>query len=246
MIPIFLLAVTITFRPPGPRVGDLITVEVPAQSGPVKLDPSPHFEVVSRSKNGVVIRTFEPKPLVLSGTAADERFERITIPIHSVLKKNDGMEPAPLRPPRKVGYPRGPFLAIGAAALAAIAAWAAVFLVARRQARAKMPLPVLSPVERFRAAVSAANESEVKWAALADATRAYLAVHGYGAELTTRELLARAPEEIRGILAEVLRRGDLEKFSPWGAPAGDFNAVALHALSLPEYLEPKPVAEAAA
>lgn len=236
MIPILFLAVTITFRPPNPTVGDLVTVEAPRASGPIALDPSLQFEEVSRLPNAIVIRTFEPKPLTLSGTAGKERFAGIVIPVHSVLKKGDAMEPAPLVPPRAIPYPRGPFIAIAAVALAAIAAWLATFAFARRIARATAPVPALTPVERFRAEVSAAAGH---WAALADATRHYLAAHGYGAELTTRELLVVLPDDVRAIAAEVLREGDLDKFSPWGSADPDFNAAAARALTLPDLLEPR-------
>ena len=83
-------------------------------------------------------------------------------------------------------------------------------------------------------------------AALADATRHYLASHGFGAELTTRELLGVLPDDIRAIAVDVLREGDLDKFSPWGSASPDFNAAAARALTLADYLEPKPEEEAAA
>ncbi|MGZ7033272.1 MAG: hypothetical protein ACXVIJ_15025, partial [Thermoanaerobaculia bacterium] len=239
MIPILLLAVTITFRPPTPTVGDLITVETPPQSAPLVLDPSPQYEIVSRLPSSVVIRTFEPKSVVLAGTAGKETFSGIVIPVRSVLQKNDAMEPAPLIPPRQIPYPRAPSIAIAVTALVAIAAWLAVFLLAKRLARARAPLPLLTPIERFRSEVNAATG----WAALADATRHYLAAHGYGPELTTRELLSRAPEEIRPVLIEVLREGDLDKFSPWGSAASDFSAASARALTLAELLEPKAEAE---
>jgi len=248
MIPTLLLAVTITFRPPAPTVGDPITVETPKESAPLILDPSPRFEVVSQSPAAVVIRTFEPKPLTLAGTAGNESFAGVVIPIRSVLKENDAMEPAPLAPPKPVGYPRGPFIAIAATGLAAIAAWFAAFALAKRLARETAPVLVLLPAERFRAEVAAARALETgeHWAALADATRHYLASHGYGVELTTRELLSVVAEEIRAIAAEVLREGDLEKFSPWGSAAPDFQATVEHALTLADHLEPKAVVEAAA
>src|SRR4051812_38787296 len=143
MIPLlFLLGVTITFRPPDPTVGDLVTVEAPPGSGRIVLDPSPQFEEVSHPPNAVVIRTFEPKALTLSGSAGEENFSGIVIPVHSVLKKGDAMEPAPLVPPRPIPYPRAPFIAIGATALAALLAWVGVFALARRMARASAPVPV--------------------------------------------------------------------------------------------------------
>lgn len=239
---LFLLAVTITFRPVEPTVGDLVTVEAKQANGPIVLDPSPQFEVVSRRPGEVVIRSFEPKPLTLSGTAGTEHFSGVVIPMKSVLKKGDAMEPAPLAPPQTIPYPREPFIAIGATALAAILAWLAVFALARRLARQSAPIPALTALERFRADVSGARGH---WAALADATRQYLAAHGYGAELTTRELLAVLPDDVRAIAVDVLREGDLDKFSPWGSASPDFNVTAARALTLADLLEPKPEEAAA-
>ena len=53
-------------------------------------------------------------------------------------------------------------------------------------------------------------------------------------ELTTRELLARCDDPS---VAEILRQGDLQKFSPWGAAPGDFASLARRAMALiPEEL----------
>ena len=68
-------------------------------------------------------------------------------------------------------------------------------------------------------------------AELADAMRFHLATTDprLGLELTTRELLARCDDPT---VAEILRQGDLEKFSPWGAAPGDFHALARRGLAL--------------
>lgn len=223
--PLILLA-TITFTPARPTVGDPITVTFPA---PVTVQQSKDFEIVAQRGNQVVVRTFEPKPFVLHTSASD-----VVIPVHSVLQGNDKLDPAPLKPPRAEEYPRAPFIAIGIAAAAAIAAWAAVILLARR--RTPKPEIVVDPTEQFRTTVLTLRGE--RWADLADATRRYLAATDprLGMELTTRELLARNDDPT---VAEVLRQGDLQKFSPWGAAPGDFAALARRALAL----IPEPAAE---
>ncbi|MEK6371712.1 MAG: hypothetical protein AABO58_03355 [Acidobacteriota bacterium] len=226
MIPTLLLAITTTFSPARPTVGDPISVTFPA---PVTVQQSKDYEVISQRANVVVVRTFEPKPFVLHTSASD-----VVIPVHSVLQTNDKLDPAPLKPPRAEGYPRAPFIAIAIAAAAAIAAWVGVVLLARRRTP-KLEI-VVDPTEHFRATVLALRGE--RWADLADATRRYLAATDprLGMELTTRELLARNDDPS---VAEILRQGDLQKFSPWGAAPGDFAALARRALAL----IPEPAAE---
>jgi len=96
------LIFTATFRPATPTVGDLVTIDF---QQPVMLDPSTAYEVVSRKGNRVVVRTFEPKPIALSGVSGGIRFHNLNVPIRSVLKPKDKLEPAPLRPPRGVPRP---------------------------------------------------------------------------------------------------------------------------------------------
>jgi hypothetical protein len=56
--------------------------------------------------------------------------------------------------------------------------------------------------------------------------------------------IPQIPHSVRhDILAEILRQGDLEKFSPWGAAPADFAAIANRALV---ELAPEPVVEEAA
>jgi hypothetical protein len=109
--------------------------------------------------------------------------------------------------------------------------WLFVFL--RKSVTQTVIEPVVPADIRFRNAVQAAARAPRKWAALADATREYLAAAypELGLELTTAELLAKGgglTAAVRGIL----RQGDLEKFSPWGAEPADFNAAAEQALEL--------------
>lgn len=222
MIPILLL-VTATFRPAHPTVGDLITIDF---QKPVTLARSPDFEIVSQHGNRVVVRTFKPHALALSGRAGDQLFRGLPVPVYSVLKPRDGLVPAPLEPPVAEPYPRAPFVAIGAAALLALLAWAAAWMLHRRAIAARRPQPVIPPAERFRKAVSNARS----WAQLADAVRDYLAsTTELGKDLTTTEVIARSGS---AVIADVLRQGDLEKFSPWGARPGDFAALKTRALEL--------------
>ena len=217
MIPILLL-VTATFRPPAPTVGDLITIEFQA---PVRLDPSPQYEIVAQIGKRAIVRTFEPRPFTISGRTGDVLFRNMVVPVHSVLKPRDNLAPAPLKPPKREEYPWMPFVLIGAAALLAVAAWSAVMLLARRETLARAPKPAIPPDVRFRNGVAAAKS----WAQLADAVREYIGA----TTLTTTETLARNSSEL---LDEILRQGDLEKFSPWGPRPGDLRALKRRALEL--------------
>lgn len=236
MIPALLLAVvTATFQPPAPTVGDPVTIEFAA---PVKLEPSPAYEVIAAEGKRVVIRSFEPRPFPLSGTTNGVHFRNLMVPMQSVLKPNDDLKPAPLTPPRAVPYPRAPFIAIGVAALLALAAWTLAYLRSRKKAEHVEPL--LPADVRFRQKVLALRTNAAhskRWAALADETRTFLAATrpSLGTELTTHELLRRCNDPV---VADILRQGDLEKFSPWGARPMDFDSVALRALELaPERTE---------
>jgi hypothetical protein len=214
MIPILLL-VTATFRPPAPTVGDLITIDF---QKPVVINPSPRFEIVSQRGSRVVVRTFEPKPFAISGRMGDVAFRNMYVPMRSVLAPKDNLTPAPLKPPLAEPYPTLPFVLIGIAALMAIGAWIAVVKLDQREAIVE---PVVPPVERFRASVAAARN----WSQLADAVRDYLAA----TTLTTTEILTRTDSVTVG---EILRQGDLEKFSPWGPRAGDLVALKRRALEV--------------
>lgn len=224
-----LAVVSATFQPARPTVGDRIVIQFPAA---VVLDASGDYELVEQQGGRVVIRSFLPKPFALSGTMGNVRFQNLVVPMKSVLQANDDLKPAPLRPPQPVPYPRAPFIAIGVAALSAIAAWLAAWWFSRERKEDPVAPPI--PVdERFRRAVIAAKSDPERWAALADATRAYLAETRpqLGSDLTTTELVARLREEER-IVRAILRQGDLEKFSLTGAEAEDFDEVAERALRL--------------
>jgi len=210
-----LAVVSATLQPAQPKVGDLITVRF---EQPVRLEAAKDYEIVSQDGNRVVLRTFLPKPFVLSGVVGNVHFTNMIVPVRSVLQPNDQLTPAPLVPPREVPYPRAPFIAIALAALAAIAAWAAAWWRARHQQKAIEPLPVLTPDERFRRAVLSLRENPsepLRWARLADETRAFLAATRphLPSDLTTTELVPRLGETDR-VVEVILRMGDVEKFAP--------------------------------
>jgi hypothetical protein len=223
MIALFVLALTATFRPPKPAVGDLITIEF---AKPVVLDASTNYEIVARRGKGIVIRTFTPKPIALSGVSGGVRFRNLVVPVRSVLASKDNMQPAPLVPPRVPPQSRTPLIAIAIASLLALAGWTIAYLLSREKRAA--PIVVIAPAERFRIAVRNAARSKQRWASLADATREFLAARGFGTDLTTSQLLAHLHDDV---VAEILHRGDLEKFSPWGPPEGDFEALVERALA---------------
>jgi hypothetical protein len=233
MFPVLAL-VAVSFSPPAPTVGDLITVRF---AEAVALDASEQFEIVSQEKTIAVIRTFQPVPLLLSGRTGATGFRNLVIPIRSVLQPEDDLTPAPLAPPLATPYPRAPFVAIAFAALAAVLAWSAVWRALRGHATVAAAVTV-PPAERFRRAVMllrAERDRPRRWAALADETRAYLAAtrNSLGSELTTTELVPRLGEGER-VVADILRQGDLEKFSRSGAAPVDFEVLAERALDLAE------------
>ena len=250
MAGLLLLLIT-TFHPARATAGDPITIEF---ASPTTVDPSPDYEVVSRVGNSVVIRTFVPHTITVTGRSVEGPVS-VMIPIHSVLKTDDKLEPAPLKPPRPEPWPRLPFIAIGIAVLAAIASWTAVVILAKR--RVPTPHIVVVPAEAFRARVLALRKpgAPMRWAQLADAVRAYLAAvrTDLGSELTTSEVLARIEDEEqaerrrppsrRRYVAEILRQGDLEKFSPWGAAPANFDDALNRALEIPSWAEPQAPAE---
>jgi hypothetical protein len=224
------LALAIRFHPPQPAVGDLITVDL--DKAPVVLRKASGYEVVSQAGGRVVVRTFEPKPFTVSGTAKGEPFSQV-IPVRSVLKPKDDLTPAPLAPPRLEPESRLPWSLIGIAGLVAAAAWGWLAFRTRGERPAERLLPPLTPVQRYRAAIESlrgAPRMPHRWARLADALRDYLAAtRELSLDLTTTELLARTYDPV---IAEILHLGDYEKFSPWGAQPLDFDDVARRALDL--------------
>ncbi|HYC88345.1 MAG TPA: hypothetical protein VEO54_03970 [Thermoanaerobaculia bacterium] len=226
-----LALVTATLQPASPKVGDLITVTFPA---PVVLEASRDFEVVSRDGNRVVVRTFQPKPFAMNGTVGGTRFLNMQVPVGSVLKRGDGMQPSPLAPPKPIPYPVLPWYAIAAAALCAAAAWAVVWW--RSRERVEEVAPAIAPADRLRAAVRTLVENpsyELRWAALANETRAYLNATrpNLTGDLTTSELVPRLGERER-VIEEILRQGDLQKFSRKGPAPQNFEELAMQVLNV--------------
>ena len=207
--------------------------------GTVVLDKSPDFEIVSQKGDTVIIRTFQPQPFKISGRVNGAPFHDMIVPVRSVLKKDDKMDAAPLKPPIRQPAPRLPIIAITLAAVAAIAAWTIAAL--RRREQASAPVEVKLPADRFRETVTALRKNPrtpFRWARLADALRDYLdATTDLTHDLTTTEVIERSASKT---LAGILQQGDLEKFSPWGPMPDDFDALARRALDLvPEREEAK-------
>lgn len=225
------LALTVTIAPPRPTVGDRIAVDFP--SAPVVLERSDAFEVVAAQGKRVVVRTFEPKPFKLSGTAGGVAFRDVVVPVHSVLRPKDDLKPAPLAPPRAEPQPLLPLMLIGAAAALCVAVWTWLALRARRASTPVAIEPALPPRQRFRQTVIELRNNAGaprRWSRLADALRDYLAATSdLSLDLTTTQLLDRTGDPV---IARILRQGDLEKFSPWGAMEMNFNDLAERALAL--------------
>lgn len=233
MILAVLAALTVSLSPAQPKVGDRITVTFPS---PVVLDASREYEVVERKGNTVVVRTFEPRVFALSGTTGNVRFRNLKVPMTSVLKQGDDLAPAPLAPPRPSEIPWLRWIAIALGVLLALALLVFLWIRMRRRKPAAAPVPQLTAEERFRAAVLALREDpsrRLRWAALADETRRFLAATRpqLGSELTTTELVPKLEERQR-VVEEILRQGDLEKFSRRGAAQREFDELASRALEL--------------
>ena len=233
MILAVLAALTVSMTPPQPKVGDRIAITFPA---PVTLDASKDYEVVARRGNVVVIRTFEPRSFNLAGTTGNIRFRNLKVPMTSVLRQGDDLTPAPLAPPRPAEIAWLKLIAIAVAAVLAIVALILLWRRLRKKKPEAPPVPQLTPEERFRAAVRALREDpshQTRWAALADETRKYLAATRpqFGSDLTTTELVPRLDERER-VVEEILRQGDLEKFSRRGAAERQFDELADRVLEL--------------
>jgi hypothetical protein len=271
MIPIVLIlaaALSATFHPATPTVGDPITIDVQLQPDQrLALDPAADYELLSQTGSRLVVRTFSPKPFALNGKVISPRgtftFRNLAVPVRSVLAPGDKLVPAPLRPPISDPASRVPYVAIALAALAAAAAW---FFAMRRTRAGEIAIPsapTLPPLERFRGELAALRAGAAQpWARLADATRIYVAASmpELGTELTTSELLrildahadANAfpssvvePRRVRDSIAAILRQGDLEKFSPWGAQPADLDTALRRAEELTAAFE-RPIVDVVA
>jgi hypothetical protein len=227
------LAIAASLSPAQPKVGDRITITFAA---PVVLDASREYEVVARQGNVVVVRTFEPRPFALSGTIGAVRFRNLKVPMTSVLKQGDDLVPAPLAPPRPSEIAWLQWIAVTLGVLLALAALILLWLRLRRKKPEAEAVPQLSAEERFRAAVLALRQDpsrKERWATLADETRRFLAATRpqLSGDLTTTELVPKLAEQER-VVEEILRQGDLEKFSRRGAMQREFDELADRALAI--------------
>lgn len=243
MIPLLLAAVLggapVQIAPAAPTVGDPIEIRFEGERGRITLEESDDYEVVRSGAPVAVVRAFRPGAVTVrgrvDGPTGSFGFRELRIEVRSVLGEDDSLEPAPYRPPREIPPNRAAWWAIGGAALAAIALWAAV--LRRREAPAGAPSVLRSAVapraeylaELRRARVLDLHPGIV---VIAGAMRRFLArVHpAWGLELTSRELRRELRRHrVRGdsvaTVDQVLLEADLEKFSPWGAPEVDKDAL---------------------
>lgn len=235
----------VKISPAQPTVGDPVTITFPANITRVNVSPGEAFEAVRGEGNRIVVRSFRPGPFEVEGTLLRGETRsafRMPLMISSVLRPDDSLEPAALKPPRPLDPNRAATIAIAAAAAVAALSWLAVVLLWRRR-RALAPVRLPGAAEEFRIALGRAArvaDGNAKAIALAEATRGYLArISGsYGRELTTLELLrVLAPAEAAGVIRDLLTDADLAKFSPWGASRRDYREVVERLARIPQQLE---------
>lgn len=211
--------------PKVPTVGDRIWLEFATGSGGrALLDPSAEFEIVSQRGGEVVIRSFRPGPLALTGRLLSGgraiEFRNLAIEIHSVLAPGDQLRPAPLRPPLPLPRDRRADWWLGAIAAASALLWIGVFFRYRRPARAEEAPPLPAREEFIEAIERARKEKGDEFLLiLSDAVRRYFARTDdrLGRELTRTEFLAAIgriiPAEQVPIVSSVLSQADWLKFS---------------------------------
>ncbi|HVR43957.1 MAG TPA: hypothetical protein VMS56_11010 [Thermoanaerobaculia bacterium] len=236
--------------PAVPTVGDPIAIEFPrVPEGSVRLAESDAYELVEAAGNRAVIRSFRPGPLEVRGElVGDGRrfvFRSLEIEIRSVLDEDDTMEPAPLRPPRELPPNRAAWLALAVAVLGAALAWWMLF---RAPATAPpAPLleagPAIPAGEELLRAIDRARSLERAEAMLllGAAARRFLSrvEPAWSLDLSSRELRraladAGVPAAEQETIETILMEADLEKFSPWGAPEIDRDALLAKARLLAE------------
>ncbi|HUP65037.1 MAG TPA: hypothetical protein VM557_07140 [Thermoanaerobaculia bacterium] len=234
---LFLAAgIPVHVSPAAATVGDPIRVVFAGDAaGTVTLDPSEEYEVVDHLPDGVVIRSFKPGPITLSGTVARAgggyRFGPLELEIHSILGENDSLEPAPLRPPKSLPPNRVAWGAIGIAGLVAALLW---YAVARASAATAAPVmrktAARPPSVELLGALDAAQSMDRAAALIAvgAATRRFLArvEPSWSLDRTSKELKVELSNhgldgETLTTVDLALMEADLEKFSPWGAPEID-------------------------
>ncbi len=243
ILPVLLLMLAagpqVTVAPPSPTVGDPITLQFPG--GNVEIKPSEDFEVVQAKGARAVIRSFRTGQLRVEyvrtepGQTAVEGV--VEVSVASVLKPNDDLSPAPLKPPRPLPDSKLALRALGIAAAAAALAWILVALALRIRTRRELAasVPAIDPTEEFMEALARArarHDRESQWVDLSGATRQFLSRvdPSLGRELTTTELLAtmrRLGIDVATVTCvdEILHGGDWTKFSPYGAPREEISAL---------------------
>lgn len=226
--------------PAAPTVGDPIAIRFPEERAKITLEESDAYEIVKSGASPAVIRAFRPGPIAVRGRLESAngsfRFRDLRIEVRSVLAEDDSLEPAPFRPPREIPPNRIAWWAIGLAALAAVALWTAVWRmrdaaapVAASAAGSSLPARTEYLAELRRARSLELHPSLVL---IGGAMRRFLSrVHpSWSLDLTSRELRRelrrhRVREELVSTVDRVLVEADLEKFSPWGAPEVDRDAL---------------------
>ncbi|HUO84718.1 MAG TPA: hypothetical protein VM534_06340 [Thermoanaerobaculia bacterium] len=219
-----------------PTVGEPFAIDYPIEQG-ARLLPDPgqsqDWEVISQNGSHVVLRAFRPGDLELRFEIVDRfgRARSLVIPqtIQSVLAEGE-TDPSPLSgpvPPRiqPIGW-----ILPAVAALAALLLWLPLLRVGKVVEKEGSPIRRLTfreELERIRALEPNAK----RYTELADALRALLPeLDGdLGRELTSAEIIEmtrlRMSRRYGEALAVVLRFGDREKFSGWGADPSRFDEV---------------------
>lgn len=219
-----------------PTVGEPFAIDYPIEQG-ARLVPAPgqsqEWEVISQNGSQVVLRAFRPGDLELRFEIVDRsgRARTLVIPqtIQSVLAEGE-TDPAPLSGPvRPRTQPIG-WILPAVAALAALLLWFPLLRARRvveKEGSRIRRVTFREELERIRALEQNAN----RYTELANALRALLPeLDGdLGRELTSAEIIEltrlRMSRRYGDALAVVLRFGDREKFSGWGADASRFDEV---------------------
>jgi hypothetical protein len=246
---LLLVAPQAKIRPAAPTVGDPIVITLTASpDARVSADASQQYEVVGSKGSQLTIRAFQPGNVPVSGVVLEGASStpfRLTVKVKSVLKPDDRMQPAPLRPPKELPASMLPWKMIGGAVAVAAISWGMLAWAARRRAFARSGAGrLVSASTEFRAAVLAIRRlppEDANVAALGDATRRFFArLEGHlGRNLTTSELIgqlraAGVDAKTLDVVREILGEADLAKFSPWGPHLHDSPALAGRALALAE------------
>jgi hypothetical protein len=229
LVHLFALAAAISFSSPRATVGEPVEVRAalaPGQS--LQIDPSPCLEIIERTAERILIRSFLPGECevaysVLQSEQTVARGSSI-LRIESVLEENDSLEPAPLKPPLSIEPEPWPGAALWGAGSLALFGWLALVFFGRRRALSGPSETLRSAREELLTLIARLSGRTDREAAvlLADGVRRFLHRRDrrLGSELTTTELLERFsvawPDPgRRELLRRVLTTGDRAKFSTW-------------------------------